>query len=122
MQNYIVPVVTAVMLPILAIMLNLYKKNNNCENDHTDQNYSKLIQDLNKNIYELREDSTSKEIIINDLETKLFEVTNKLENTEEQVTKLEQINKLNLNKLLSYENKFKQLNAVISNVESIEEF
>lgn len=120
MQNYIVPVVTAIMLPILAVMLNLYKKNNNCENNYTDHNYSKLIQDLNKNIYELREDSTSKEIIINDLETKLFEVTNNLENTKEKVNKLEQVNELNLNKLLKYENKFKQINAYISDIELIE--
>ena len=106
MQNYIILITSLIVtIPILLFAL-FYMKPSKFDEKY----YKNTIEELNKIINECKVRSIAKSNLISELEIKLGEYANKIQD-------LEAVSRNNLNKLISYKNKFKQLNLFVSNME-----
>lgn len=108
MQNYIIPITSLIVtIPILLFaFFHMYIK----PSKFNEKYYKNTIEELNKIINECKLRSAGKSNLISELEIKLDEYANKIQD-------LEAISRSNLNKLVTYKNKFKQLNLLVSNIE-----
>lgn len=104
MQNYYVPIASSIFVPLLlGIFFDIYTKTYRFDEKY----YKESIVELTKSLNELKNLSISKSNLISELEVKLQESTNKIQD-------LDVMAKSNLDKLISYENKFKKLSSFVS--------